>query len=61
MLPKNFMSKKTFGKKKKRINGGTVPTFKMHPRGTVPPFKMHPGGTLDFYDVFFYLDFGMCS
>ena len=30
----------------KRLNGGTVPPFKMHPGGTVPPFKMHPGGTV---------------
>ena len=33
--------------------GGTVPPFKMHPGGTVPPFKMHPGGTLNFYESFF--------
>ena len=33
--------------------GGTVPPFKMHPGGTVPPFKMHPRGTLDSYDSFF--------
>ena len=31
---------------RKRLNGGTVPPFKMHPGGTVPPFKMHPGGTV---------------
>ena len=30
----------------KRLNGGTVPPFKMHPEGTVPPYKMHPGGTV---------------
>ena len=30
----------------KRLNGGTVPPFKMHPGGTVPPVKMHPGGTV---------------
>ena len=39
---------------RKRLNGGTVPPFKMHPGGTVPPFKMHPGGTLNFYDIFFW-------
>ena len=50
--------------KRKRLNGGTVPPFKMHPGGTVPPFKMHPGGTvppfkmhpggtLSFYDISF--------
>ena len=33
--------------------GGTVPPFKMHPGGTVPPFKMHPGGTLNFNELFF--------
>ena len=37
----------------KRLNGGTVPPFKMHPGGTVPPFKMHPGGTLNFNELFF--------
>ena len=31
---------------RKRLNGGTVPPFKLHPGGTVPPFKMHPGGTV---------------
>ena len=51
--------------KRKRLNGGTVPLFKMHPggtvppfkmhpRGTVPPFKMHPGETLKFYDNLFW-------
>ena len=30
----------------KRLNGRTVPPFKMHPGGTVPPFNMHPGGTV---------------
>ena len=38
----------------KMHSGGTVPPFKMHPGGTVPPFKMHPGGTLNFYDIFFF-------
>ena len=32
--------------KRKRLNGGTVPPFKMHHGGTVPPFKMHHGGTV---------------
>ena len=41
--------------------GGTVPPFKMHPGGTVPPFKMHPGGTLNFYELFFELEFGLWS
>ena len=27
--------------KVKKLNGGTVPPFKTHPRGTVPPFKVH--------------------
>ena len=42
-----------------RLNGGTIPPFKiylggtvrpfeMHTGGTVPPFKMHNGGTLHF-------------
>ena len=55
-------------KKRKRLNGGTVPPFKrhnrrtgppfkMHRRGAVPSFKMHPGGTLNFYDIFFKIDF----
>ena len=35
-----------FLNKRKRLNGGTVPPFKMHPGGTVPPFKMHPEGTV---------------
>ena len=38
----------------KRLNGRTVPPFKMHPGGTVPPFKMHPGGTLHLYQLFFW-------
>ena len=55
---------KEFFPKRKRLNEGTVPPFKMHPGGTDPPFKMHPGGTvppfkmhprgtLDSYDSFF--------
>ena len=36
---------------RKRLNGGTVPPFKMHSGGTVPPFKMHPGGTQSLYDI----------
>ena len=40
---------------RKRLNGGTVPPFKMHPGGTVPPFKMHPGDSLKFYDILFDL------
>ena len=59
-----FWGAKCLLKIRKRLNGGTVPPFKMHPGGTVPPFKMHPGGTvppfkmhpggtLDCYDIFF--------
>ena len=33
-------------KMRKKLNGGTVPPFKIQPGGTVPPFKMHPGGTV---------------
>ena len=33
-------------KNRKRLNGGTVPPFKMHRGGTVPPCKMHHGGTV---------------
>ena len=33
---------------RKRLNGGTVPQFKMHHGGTVPTptYKMHHGGTV---------------
>ena len=31
---------------RERLNGGTVPPDKTHPRGTVPPAKTHPGGTV---------------
>ena len=37
---------KMFLKIWKRLNGGTVPSFKMHHGGTVPPSKMHRGGTV---------------
>ena len=61
---KSLLEKGSKIKKRKRLNGGTVPRvkmhpggtvppFKMHPGGTVPPFKMHPGGTLSFYDIYF--------
>ena len=36
---------------RKRLNGGTVPPFKMHPGGTVPLYKMHPGGTLPPFEL----------
>ena len=50
--------------KRKRLNRGTVPLFKIHlgridppfltcPGGTAPPIKMHPKGTQDFYDIIF--------
>ena len=31
---------------RKSLNGGTIPSFKMHPTETVPSFKMHLGGTV---------------
>ena len=37
--------------KRKRLNGGTVPPFKMHHGGTVPPSKMHHGGTIPPYKM----------
>ena len=37
---------KMFLKIWKRLNGGTVPLFKMHHVGTVLPFKMHHGGSV---------------
>ena len=36
---------------RKRLNGGTVPPFKMHHGGTVPPSKMHHGGTVPPYKM----------
>ena len=35
-------------KKRKRLNGVTVPPSKMHPGGAVPLFKMHPRGTVPY-------------
>ena len=44
LMTKKNLDEKIWIKKWERLNGGTVPPFKMHPGGTVPPNKMHPEG-----------------
>ena len=44
LFKKFLWSEKLRIKKRKRLNGGRLPPFKMHHGGRVPPFKMHHGG-----------------